>query len=131
MKKQIIEFMPFYIGCKAFVVESTPNIVRNNSIKQGDIITIDGWLIGYLSRGFLKQKEPIIKPILRLLSDMTKEEGYKLVRGSKYGPYSADEVRCLCKAGFDLFKLIEKDIAMNANTIDQIKNAHDFQPKTI
>jgi hypothetical protein len=122
--KDIKDYIHFYIGCKT---------------NHGTLIGIDSGICmvrfecGYLSRGPINE----IKPILRKLSSMTEEEQIEVDKRGSDGwqlinPHydekrqnihlgvvhrQAAEVSYLLSRGFDLFGLIDANLAIDKDTI--------------
>ena len=112
MKKELKDYLHLYLGCEVLV--------------EGDIrklITI--YLNGYVEVNYNDiggQEFPIneIKPILRPLSDMTEDEEYdywKLKGGNASNEFQGETTLFLLSKYFDIFGLIEADLAIDKTTL--------------
>lgn len=136
MKKQIKDYLHFYLGCECEVANRKTLLIgchTNGNYQIAHAIGAqDYWQAKY------------IKPILRPLSDMTEKDANKitwhlsmyagnetqlehhfiqaLIHGSKYvlnmsDPDTFEIMRTLCKLEFDVFGLIEAGLAVDKTTI--------------
>ena len=104
MEKNIKDYLHFYIGCE--FSNGLDAKVRTVTFSNADTI--------------LGAKVGDFKLILRPLSDMTEEEGEEWQkigfepdsRGVDYWPMMARNIKFLTDKGFDLFGLIEANLAI-------------------
>ncbi len=136
MKKLTTQELAMFIGCDCQVIQMTiPYMLKYRFAYVGDIIKIDFMLL--LS---IQKMDIEIKPILRPLSDLTKEEAWecwRLCEGNPYLKYApiqelisdnmhteefsikewAIAVKYLISKHFDVFDWIEKSLAIDKTKI--------------
>jgi hypothetical protein len=119
MKKEIKDYIHLYLGCEAYVFPDdtlTNGWLKDKLIRFPELeykIPIELTRIKYiLERGY--------KPILRKLSSMTEEEKIKYQMPKNNANvifFTAKQVVELCKEGFDLFGLIDANLAIDKDTL--------------
>lgn len=112
MKKEIKDYLNFYLGCEIDI--NGQKEVLDSISQTGEIESL---FRGNL-RNYRHLSDEHIKPILRPLSDMNKEEKarWRLMVNS-YQSY-ASTVKYFLDKHFDLFGLIESGLAIDATTIN-------------
>lgn len=130
MKKEIKDYLHHYLGCEVLFEKCSYHFVHKLHIHQGGRVKLTTKLLYNISIG----SGIVVKPLLRLPSDMTKEEGYELCQlmdwrtdGNIFNEIKmhgingidvdlkgqAEFFRILLSKYFDLFGLIESGLAIN------------------
>lgn len=132
--KQLKDYLHLLIGCKIIVDKSNYWFVHEFIIHKGDMVDLTPLL---LSRIDINGKDVVIKPILRQLSSMTKDEWneFEVIITKDYSKmitidsiskegewtrikHAFEAERYLLSKHFDLFNLISEGLAIDATTLN-------------
>lgn len=121
-----------YFGKRAIISDKTKVFFWPQTAKLniGDAVIIDPNIIQYVSQGLIK-----IKPVLRGLDDMREQEAIEIlgfdVEDGEYdfedfkikflreGRYTPDEFSSLIERNFDLFDLVDNNLAIDYRNLSK------------